>query len=496
MKKSQKRSDQKNIEAFKQIKQLGAESVIYGISGTIAKSIGIFLIPIYTRIFSPSDYGIIALITTLMGLIGMFIALGLDNSSARWFYDTDLKDDRKYTISSWFWCQLITGSVITGGVVLFSPIIARTLLGSEKYTILIVFAVVATTLETFSRVLSNWLRYQRRAWSTTIFSTASALGTIALIILFVIVFRRGLFGIYSAKLIAIIISAVAAASMLRSWIRPAFFSWNRLKEMLVYGLPLVPAAIASWITLSSDRFILQLFHNTSEVGLYSVAATLASGVALIIGAFQKAWGPFAFSIYKEKESVEVYSEVLTLFAFLSCFLGTAVSLFTPLLLSIFTTPDYFGSASCVPFLVFSYIAIGATYILGIGSSIVKRSKPIAIGILLGSSINLVLNFILIPAYGKEGAAVATLISYIAVLFYRYPVSQSDYRIPYRIWVTVICFCFSWLLILIDHLFISAQGYIAFWLRTMMCSLFIPLGFIIGIIKPVHAKRLLLSLRSQ
>ncbi len=71
------------------IKQLASESMIYGISGTIARSIGIFLIPIYTRIFSPSDYGIIALITALTGMIGMFIVLGLDNSSARWFYDSD-----------------------------------------------------------------------------------------------------------------------------------------------------------------------------------------------------------------------------------------------------------------------------------------------------------------------------------------------------------------------------------------------------------------------
>jgi O-antigen/teichoic acid export membrane protein len=478
------------VSVLKHIKQLVTEFIIYGISGTVAKSIGFFLIPIYTRVFSPAEYGIIALITTLTGLLGMFAVLGLDNSSARWFYDTDELQDRKHTISSWHWCQVSVSCLIALSLILFSTNISDLLFRSKEYAILICLAAITIPFRTFSKVVGSWLRYQRRAWTTTVVSMASSLGTIGIIVLFVVVFRWGLLGIYSANLIAAILIAITAIIILRAWISPAYFSWTRLKEMLGYGLPLIPAAIASWITISSDRFILQMFHDNSEVGLYSLAATLASGVALITGAFQMAWGPFAYSIYREKESPDVYSEVFSLYAIIGCFLGTMVSLFAPILLRVLTTQEYFQSASCIPFLIFSYILIGSTYIVGIGSGIVKRSKPIAIGIFIGATINIILNFILIPTYGKVGAAIATLLSYLGVLIYRYPVSQNDYRIPYRIWDMAICFGFSWLLILIDHLFIPSMSLTAFGMRAGLCLLFIPLSLLLGIIRSSHIKRFL------
>lgn len=476
---------------FKYIKQLASESIIYGISGTIASSIGIFLIPIYTRIFSPSDYGIIALITTLMGLIGMFVVLGMDNSSARWFYDSDKVQYQKYTISSWFWCQLGVSCIIAIGLFLFASQVSILLLKSKEHALLIRIAALTIPFGTFSKVLGNWLRYQRHAWTTSIFSTTNSLGTIGIIVIFVVVYRWGLIGIYSARFIAAFIAALVAVAILKTWINPVFVSWTRLKGMLVYGLPLVPAAVASWITISSDRFILQMFHDTVEVGLYSIAATLASGVALVTGAFQMAWGPFAFSIYREKESLNVYAKVLSLYALILCFLGTAVSLFAPLLLRILTTPEYYEANSCVPYLVFSYIAIGATYIIGIGSGIVKRSTPVAIGIFIGAAINIVLNFILIPSYGKEGAAMATLVSYLGVLIYRYPVSQRDYQIPYQAWHMIFCFGFSCILIAIDRFFIPNGDVGSFFIRIMMCCMFLPCAFLIGVIRPNHINHLFL-----
>ncbi len=479
------------MSVFDYIKQLGAETIIYGLSGAITASIGIFLIPIYTRIFSPSEYGIIALITTLTGLLGMLMVLGLDNSSARWFYDTDDIEDRKYTISSWFWCQLSTGFIIAISLLLFAPNIAILLLNSEDYAILIRIVAITLPFGTFGKVFGNWLRYQRRAWTTTIFSTISSIGTIGIIILFVLVYRWGLTGIYSAKLIAAIIAAIGAITIMKTWINPVFFSMPRLKEMLTFGLPLVPAAIASWITLSSDRFILQIFHDTSEVGLYSVAATLASGVALVTVAFQMAWGPFAFSIYREKESLNVYSQVLNLYAFLGCLLCTTLSLFAPFLLHILTTPDYYKSASCVSFLVFSYLAAGATYIMATGVSIAKKSTPIAVSIFIGAGVNIGLNFLLIPSIGKEGAAISTFIAYISASIYLYFSSQKVYPIPYQFKKALICFGLSWILIAIDYFFFPAREYSALKLRTGISLLFIPLAFWLRIIKPVHAKRLLL-----
>jgi O-antigen/teichoic acid export membrane protein len=480
------------MSVSKQIKNLAYESLIYGISGTVAKSIGIFLIPVYTKIFSPSDFGTIALISSLTDLMGMFVVLGLDNSSARWFYDSDKKSDQKCTISSWFWCQFCVSLIFAIGLSSVAYQVSVLLLKSSDYGILIQIAALTIPFGTFIKVFGNLLRYQRRGWTTSIFLTANSIGTIGAIIILIVVYKWGLFGIFSARLLAATTIALVALFMLKDWISTVYFSWKRLKEMLAFGLPLVPAAIASWITFSSDRYILQMFHNTSEVGLYSIAASLASGVALFTGAFQLAWGPFAFSIYREKESLDVYSRVFSFYALIFCFLGTVVSLFSPLLLRILTTTEYYSAYSCVPYLAFSYIALGATYLVSLGSGIAKKSRPIAISIFIGALVNIAFNFLLIPILGKEGAAISTLTANLCGATYLYIASQKNFQIPYKPKHAIVCLGFSFVLIAIDYFFIPIFGVRSFFLRIGMCFMFIPLAFWLGVIELVNVTNLFYS----
>lgn len=478
------------------IRQLGSESVVYGFSGTISRSIGIFLVPLYTRVFSPADYGIIALITTFVALSSTFIVLGMDNSSGRWFYDTDDVTRRKRVISSWFWEQSTVGLAAAVLIFSFAPHIARLLLKSEQHAALIRLAAMLVLLGTYGKVVGNWLRYQRRAWMTTAYFTASSLGTIGMIVLFVLVWRRGLVGLYSAQVLAGVLAALVAIGIFKSWIDPRHVSGTLTKEMLRYGLPLMPAGIASWVTASSDRFILQMFRDTSEVGIYAIAGSLAGGVALVTGAFQMAWGPFAFSILRERNAGQVYSRVLSVYALLTCLLGTAVSLFAPLLLHVFTTPKYYSAASSVPCLVFSQLAIGASYIAAIGSAVAKKSIPVAASIFVGAGVNTALNFALIPSLGRHGAAVATLLAYMVAAVFLFSVSQKHYPVPYRFKDALTCFGLAWLLIGIDHFFLPAAGLGAFVVRVGMCLLFVPLAFWLGIVRPEHVGRLLARVKQR
>jgi O-antigen/teichoic acid export membrane protein len=246
------------------IRQLGSETAIYGISGTISRFIAIFLVPLYTRVFTPSDYGIIGSLASLTGLLSTFIVLGLDSASSRWYYDTDSSDRRRRVISSWFWCQLAVGLIVALVFILLAPQISNLLLGSQDYALLIRLVALAIPLGTFGKVLGNWLRYQRRAWLTTAYFTTTSLTTVGAIFLFVLILHQGLEGLYQAQLIAAALMAAVAALILRSWIGPRHASSGILKEMLHFGLPLVPAAVTAWVTASSDRLILPIFQGRAE----------------------------------------------------------------------------------------------------------------------------------------------------------------------------------------------------------------------------------------
>jgi O-antigen/teichoic acid export membrane protein len=476
------------VSVARRISQLGGETVVYGIAGTISRFIGIFLIPLYTRAFSPADYGEIAILTAFTTLLSTFIVLGLDSATGRWYYDSTDPSRRKQVISSWFWAQNATGWAVALVVIVLAAPIANLMLGSARLANLVVLAALTVPLSTFSKVIGNWLRYQRRPWMAAIYFTASSLLTIGCIVLFVLVWRWAVPGLFLGQIIAGALTGVAAVAIMWRWIAPRGFSRRLTREMLAFGLPLVPAAVAAWVTASADRFILKGFVPTAEIGIYAIGASLASGVALLTSAFQLAWGPFAYSILGERDACRVYGKVFSIYSLLTCAIGTALALFAPLILRIFTTPAYYGAASSVPWLVFAYVAMGATYILALGTTIVKKSGPVALSIFIGAAVNTALNFTLIPRLGKDGAAIATFAAYLAAAAYLYFASQRAYPIPYRPIDAIACLGLSWLLIAVNAAALPGGGAWAYAVRAAMCLLFIPLAFGLRIIVPAHLRQ--------
>jgi len=470
--------------------QLGRESIVYGFSGVVQSIIGVALIPLYTRVFSPSDFGVIALVNSLAALLFPLVVLGLDNSSARWFYDTDDPGRKKTIISSWFWAQAAAGCLIAALVLLFAPHVTALMFGSREHLLLVCLAVGAVPLATPVKVLGNLLRYQRRPWTSSTFSVATVLVTVGITIWLVLIRRSGIAGFYLASLIAAGVTAVAALYLLRNWVSITSFSWKLLKEMVRFGLPLVPAAVAYWLATSSDRFVLTLFWSESEVGLYSLGTYVASALGLVVGAFQRAFGPFAFSIHREQGSGQVYAKTLTVYAWGGCFLCTSLTLFAPMLLRVFTTGQYLPAASCVPFLAFSYVLLGARDIASIGAAISKRSIPVATSILIAAATGVGLNFLLDPRMGRDGAGIASMSACLVSIIYLFWVSQRLHKIPYRFGPAVACFVLSWTLIAVDRFCPIPNELTGFAVRVAMCAAFIPAAFVFRVARPSDVRRIM------
>ena len=485
-----------SVQVIKHIKHLAGESFIYGLSGVVAKLIGVVLVPLYAHVFTPEQFGIMALIDVLFGLVSMFAILGLDNASARWFYDTNDTDHRRVTIGSWFWCQLAASMILATALLFFSSKISYLLTSSDEYANLLRLAALTLPLGTGSKVLGNWLRYQRRAWAAVAFATVSTLSTVALILSFVLVWRQGLAGLYTAKLIAAGLTGVVGVVILRKWISLKTVSWHRVTELLRFGLPMVPAAIALWVMMSADRFILKLFWSTSEIGLYAVATYVASVVVIATGAFTQAWGPFAYSILQEENSSRVYARVLDLYSFFGCAMFTAISLFTPLLLKILTAEAYYGAASCVGFLAFASLLDGARYIASLGCGVAKDLKPTALSIGIGAVVNISLNFLLIPRFGKEGAAVATLLAYGVVVVYLFGASQKRFHIPYRWRVGLVCTLYSWLIVALGKWLAAGTSPLDIAVQSGLLMLFFPLGTALGLIRLRYFRQLVGTSRTS
>lgn len=413
------------------LRQLASESLVYGIAGIITRFLSVFLVPLYTRIFSPSDYGILSLVLASISLVKIFTVLALDNSAHRWYWDTEDEGDRKRTLSSWLWCQLATSTVAMILIVLFAGPLARAITVQTETAKYFILAALTLPLSVPETVVVNWLRMQRRPWVTVFYTLAINLTNVMLTIILVIKLNAGLTSVFVAQVIAAIMSSAVAIYVMRGWIGLGSFDWKRLREMLAFAMPLIPAALAFWVVNLSDRYFIQYYRSTHEVGLYAVGSSLAAVTVLITGAFQQAWGPFALSIHKRPDSRLVYATALNVYLWVTCLISAALTILAPEALRLLTTDIYVEASDVVGFLSLSYVVVGVSYIASIGTAIAKKNTPTGIAITGAAIINITLNAMLVPWFGKTGAALATLLSQSIVPLYVFYRAQNLCPIPYR-----------------------------------------------------------------
>ncbi|MBE7473075.1 MAG: hypothetical protein DPW09_00300 [Anaerolineae bacterium] len=475
---------------LKYLRQIASESIVYGLSGVILRFLTIFLVPIYTRIFTPEDYGVLSLVTSTILVASTLATLSLDSAAHRWYWETEELRDRKCTIATWVYCHLGVTLIFAAVIFLSASWLGRVIVGRADAGKYFQLAAFTLPLNVLWIVANNWLRMQRRPWSTTFHALANGLLIVSFTFLFVVVFRWGLEGIFSSQILAFGGTTILSGIILGGWINPKHFHWVRFQEMFHYALPLIPASLALWVISFSDRYFIQIYTSTHEVGLYQVGSVIAAPVAIMSNAFQQAWWPFALSIYKRPDAKQVYANVFLAYIWITALISTALALFAPEAIWVFATEQYLGASSVVGILALGYVMMGLYYIASTGPNIVKATTSVGIVTVIAAGLNVLFNFILVPYLGKEGSALATLLSQSVVpviLFYR---SQKLYPVPYRFMAGGAIFVLAFVLIAIG-------GYLQFdqiiWgivFKLILMSLFVPVLFLLRILTIAQARQIL------
>ena len=113
------------------IKSLGKESLIYGTGHVLARLVTFFLLPIYTHVFTPEEYGIISLAYAFIGIALMVYRYGMDTALMK--YTVQLNDIEKTThISTIYLLQLISSVIFSGSLCLLSDQVSEIILGVVK----------------------------------------------------------------------------------------------------------------------------------------------------------------------------------------------------------------------------------------------------------------------------------------------------------------------------------------------------------------------------
>lgn len=427
------------------LKQLFNDSIIYGLSGVISTFISIFLIPLYTHVFEPADYGVISIMTTTSAFLTILLIFSLDNSAAVWFWDKTDKEDRKKTFNSWIGFLAIAGAVIALLLAVLSRPLSLLFFGTADYTILFLLLALNLLFAGFQKVVNIWCRMLQLPVRAMLFSVALLLVTVGLNVYFILYLRIGVSGVFYSQFIASLAGVLLMVLMFRQWIQLSSFSKQRVKEMIRFSAPLVPATILYWLMNTASVYFLKAYvKDNAEIGLYQVGASVANILSLITWAFFQAWTPFALSVSKQENARRIYSFIFELYCVVGFFVALSLMLTSTDILIIFTNSGYLGAATVLGLLAINVILVGMPSILAIANALVKKNSPYAVAITIGSVVTVSLFMLLIPRFGKEGAALSRIIGNLIVPIYLGYKAQRLFYIPYNFLriILVIAFQFA------------------------------------------------------
>jgi O-antigen/teichoic acid export membrane protein len=401
---------------------MGRNWFVYGISSVASRLVGFLLLPVYTRVLTPEEYGIRAMVTLGVDIVGMLFSLGIAVAMVR-FYAGEGGRRRPEAVSTGF----IAGAGVVGvGVAIaltMAPLLARLVLGDALYAPYLRLGLVSLyAMHVFELGLAA-LRIRQRAGTVAMFSLAALVSSVSLNILFVVVLRWGVTGILYSEIITFsIIALVLAIRTLRDF--GSRVSWGLAREMVAYGAPLTLMPFA-WLAINrSDMLFLAHASSLSEVGVYSLALQYALVLlVVVIYPFRDVWDVNQFLLDATAEGRRLYRRIFHVFTTLVIGTALAGAVIAPEVIHVMAAPRFHGAASVVPLLLAAHVITGLSLFFNSGLLVKDRTALLGGLALVTAAINIGASAWLVPRYLAIGAATSRIIALTAMAALTYAVAR-------------------------------------------------------------------------
>jgi O-antigen/teichoic acid export membrane protein len=460
------------------------DGAIYTLPAIASRGFALLLVPIYTRVLSPADYGALELIALLATIVSLTVAFEVSQGLARYYtVDGDSNRRRAYA-STALWFTLLCYTVFVALALSASAFLARWLFGSNGFESIFRIGVIYIWTHGLFTLIQNQFRWDLQAVQFAITSILMIVVTAGVAIWLAARLCWGLEGVLVGQCVGCLVAATYGLVKLRSTY--VFeLDTTRLREMLGFSLPLVPSGVAVWISTYIDRVMINHYLEIDAVGVYSIGLRVAGIAALATVGLRGALTPWIYTHYLEKDAPQQLAAVFLAFLVAALSLNLLLSLLADSLLVVFTTPQYYRSASIVPILV-PAVLLSQMYVFAPGLSIAKKTHMILSINACGALLNVLMNALFIPWIGIQGAALATLCGSGVVFLLYFVFSQRHYAIPYQLGLAALAVSIAVAIqILIDTVDWLRQES---WLSVMVAvPLFILICSRLGMVPPFGPK---------
>ena len=404
---------------------------IYTSAIIIVKAIPFFLLPILTRYLSPSDFGVIAIFQVILAFI--IVSIGLNSNGAIMvnFFKLDKQKLRIY-IGNVFLVLLSNIILVFVLFYVFRASLSSFLKFPRLWLSIGIFVALGKVI--ISVILVLW-RAEQKALSFGLFNLANVIIDMGLSLFFVVVlglrWQGRLLGITLTSFIFAFLGILILCK--RKYIKISF-DRKYVKDILFFGLPLIPYALGGWIITSTGKIFVNSMIGLTSTGIYTVGYQVGMLIGLLGTSFNTAWAPFLFDKLKE-DNYSIKIKIVKYTYFYCIFLmGLALLLgfIAPTLLIFLVGKNFYGASNYVIWIAMGFAFEGIYLISANYIFYVKKTYLLSAVTISCALVNISLNYLLIKHNGALGAAQATFFTYMIFCLGTWFLSSRIYKMPWRL----------------------------------------------------------------
>lgn len=430
--------------------------LVYGLGGMMGNFMPYAMLPIITRLMPDTQYyGYSDIVITIVAFVSAVMTMGLYDASFRIVFDYDELKGKKGVYNSALILVTLLALMGGAGAVLCSDIMAKLMFDSSEFKALWMIAIATSMLKAVSNVHNMPLRSQNRKKIYLILNMVHP-SLPYLISIPMMIKGEYLYALPIAALVCEIVMCLVYFAINFQWIDLKLSNKKNCRSLLKIGVPLMPCFVMYWVFNYCDKLMILKYMGVNANGVYAIGSKIGHMSQLIYQAFTSGWQYFAYATMKDVDQIEMLSKIMEILNVVSCGAAIIMAVIAEDVFQIFFTGDYQNGAIVAPYLFFAPLIL--MMYQTISSQFMILNKPWVCSCILcvGAVINILCNIWWIPVFGIEGAALATLIGYVAILMIAVVVLVKIKKLRlsrriFYIWGILVLFGVIWRNVCYDYL---------------------------------------------
>ncbi|KAA6458313.1 hypothetical protein DYQ86_20575 [Acidobacteria bacterium AB60] len=385
----------------------------------VGLALGFASFPVFTRLFSVSDYGRINLVLQSVLIFTVLSKAGLQNSVQR--FELELTRGTP-TERQRFFCTIFIGNaaiaLTCGCLFLIGVLLLPASQLPPAVRNIALLGAVLVVARAVRAMYGNMLQIEGKTVLLNVLEVSVKAASIAAVCLFAFGWQKTsaafFFGLALVEGGTILALLPDLSRRMGKSIR--LFDFALLRRLVVFGLPLMWAELA-WVILDSgNRFIVQIFQGTAAVGYFAAAYNIGAYVQeVVLTPLNFSFFPVCMDLWTnqgEDQTRDFIRRSLSYFVMFACGIVAITLAISGDAIVVLASRKYLQAHVLLPWLIAGLSACTLQIFFRTGLLLRNLPSKVAHATTVAAVFNVVLNLILVPRIGILGAAVTAFLSYL------------------------------------------------------------------------------------